>query len=123
MLFRSVSQSRYLVVMISLNLSPETKIGRVEKVDDSNVNIYHVSGKILKLTNEKFAQFIKHEECSLSKAGFLFTQKRKGIIPEFLDYYYDQRKIVKKKLGDLKQQQYDLKQKQKEKDSEDIMPE
>lgn len=114
------ANSLYPNVMISLNLSPETKIGRVEKVDDSNVNIYHVSGKILKLTNEKFAQFIKHEECSLSKAGFLFTQKRKGIIPEFLDYYYDQRKIVKKKLGDLKQQQYDLKQKQKEKDSEDI---
>lgn len=102
------ANSLYPNVMISLNLSPETKVGRVEKVNDSTVNIHHVSGKTLTLTNEKFAQFIKHEECALSKAGFLFTQKRKGIIPEFLDYYYDQRKIVKAKLNDLKKQQYDL---------------
>jgi DNA polymerase elongation subunit (family B) len=84
--------------MISLNLSPETKIGRVEKTDKGNVNIYHVSGRCIELTPEKFATFIKSEECALTKAGFLFTQKKKGIIPEFLDYYYNERVKIKDEL-------------------------
>ena len=39
----------------------------------------------------------------VSKAGFLFSQKKKGIIPEFLEYYYNQRVKIKKKLFKCKQ--------------------
>lgn len=92
------ANSLYPNVMISLNLSPETKVGRVSKNSKGNIDIYHVSGKTIELTPDKFSAFIKQEECSITKAGFLFTQKRKGIIPEFLDYYYKQRVAIQEEL-------------------------
>lgn len=97
------ANSLYPNVMISLNLSPETKIGKIEKNNNGNINIYHVSGKCIELTPDKFNTFVKSEECSITKAGFLFTQKKKGIIPEFLDYYYNERVKIKKDLYDTKQ--------------------
>lgn len=103
------ANSLYPNVMISLNLSPETKIGRVEKNDNGNINIYHVSGRCIELAPDKFSAFIKSEECSITKAGFLFTQKKKGIIPEFLDYYYNERVKIKKDLFETKQKLAKLK--------------
>jgi DNA polymerase elongation subunit (family B) len=102
------ANSLYPNVMISLNLSPETKIGRVEKKTDG-VTIYHVSGKAVDLTVDKFMQFLNTEKCSLTKAGFLFSQKKKGIIPEFLDYYYKQRVQIKSELFDVKKKLSTLK--------------
>ena len=53
---------------------------------------------MFELDRPAFAKFLKDEQCALSKAGFLFTQKKKGIIPEFLEYYYNQRVVIKKEL-------------------------
>ena len=97
------ANSLYPNVMISLNTSPETKVGKVETVD-GKVIIQHVSGKQFSLDKPAFAKFIKDEKCALSKAGFLFSQKKKGIIPEFLEYYYNKRVEVKKKLFKVKQE-------------------
>tara|TARA_R110000796_G_scaffold20781_4_gene61630 strand:- start:2730 stop:4835 length:2106 start_codon:yes stop_codon:yes gene_type:complete len=96
------ANSLYPNVMISLNTSPETKVGKVDIVGDK-VIIQHVSGKQFSLDRPGFAKFLKKEECSLSKAGVMFTQKKKGIIPEFLEYYYNQRVGIKKKLFIAKQ--------------------
>ena len=92
------ANSLYPNVMISLNTSPETKVGKVEKSTDEKVIIQHVSGKVFELDKPSFVKFLKEEECALSKAGFLFTQKKKGIIPEFLEHYYNQRVKIKKDL-------------------------
>ena len=92
------ANSLYPNVMIALNLSPETKVGKLEKTDDNTFIIQHVSGKTFTLTKEKFSLLIKQEELAITKAGFLFSQKKQGIIPEFLDHYYDQRKDTKIKL-------------------------
>lgn len=108
------ANSLYPNVMISLNLSPETKIGRVEKNDKGNINIYHVSGKCVELAPDKFNTFLKAEECSITKAGFLFSQKKKGIIPEFLDYYYSERVKIKEDLFKTKQKLSKLKNTDKE---------
>lgn len=97
------ANSLYPNVMISLNTSPETKIGKVETLQDKVV-IQHVSGKQYSLDKPAFAKFLKDEECALSKAGFLFSQKKKGIIPEFLEYYYNKRVVIKGKLFKCKQQ-------------------
>jgi DNA polymerase elongation subunit (family B) len=101
--------------MISLNLSPETKIGRVEKTGKGNINIYHVSGKCFELTPKAFNDFIETEKCAVTKAGFLFSQKKKGIIPEFLDHYYNERVVVKAELFARKQEEREI-----EKELEDI---
>jgi DNA polymerase elongation subunit (family B) len=92
------ANSLYPNVMIALNLSPETKVGKIEKTDDNNFVVQHVSGKSFTLTKEKFSAFIKQEELAITKAGFLFTQKKQGIIPEFLDHYYKERVIIKEEL-------------------------
>lgn len=91
------ANSLYPSVMISLNLSPETKIGKVEKVGNL-INIHHVSGRTFELTPDKFALFLNEEQACLSKSGHLFTQKRKGIVPEFLDNLYTKRKEMKSKM-------------------------
>lgn len=96
------ANSLYPNVMISLNLSPETKIGRIEKTADGNITVYHVSGKSIELTPEKFSAYITAEKCSVTKAGFLFSQKKQGIIPEFLDHYYNERVEIKKLLFDAR---------------------
>ena len=56
-----------------------------------------------------FAKFLKREDCALSKAGVLFSQKKKGIIPEFLEYYYNKRVVIKKALYKAKQKLKKLK--------------
>lgn len=89
------ANSLYPSVMISLNLSPETKIGKFEKVDNDYI-IHHVSGRQFTFTREKFAEYFKAEKLCKSKADFLFTQKTKGIVPEFLDWLYSRRKEMQK---------------------------
>jgi DNA polymerase elongation subunit (family B) len=95
------ANSLYPSVMISLNLSPETKIGRLEVVGDE-CHIYHVSGKLYKLTKENFVKFIKAEKAAISRANFLFSQKKRGIVPEFLDNLYSKRKEMKNKMLDAR---------------------
>jgi len=97
------ANSLYPNVMISLNTSPETKVGKIERTTDKNVTIQHVTGKLFELSKPDFVKFLKNEQCSISKAGFLFSQKKKGIIPEFLEYYYNKRVEIKKKLFKTKQ--------------------
>lgn len=95
------ANSLYPSVMISLNLSPETKIGRLEVVGNE-YHIHHVSGKLYKLSKENFVKFIKAEKAAISKASFLFSQKRRGIVPEFLDNLYTKRKEMKVKMLDAR---------------------
>jgi len=102
------ANSLYPNTMITLNLSPETKIGTIEHntlqdgtreivyTDDGKLTIKHVNGQTFTITREKFAEFVKQQEIAISKAQILFTQKEKGIIPETIDYYYNKRVEVKK---------------------------
>lgn len=95
------ANSLYPSVMITLNLSPETKVGRVEKIMDKIV-VHHVSGRQFEYTPENFAKIFRAEEWAISENKFLFSQKRKGIMPEFLDELYTKRKEMKKKMIEVK---------------------
>jgi len=97
------ANSLYPSVMISLNLSPETKLGKFEKVGDS-YNIHHVSGRTFELTKDAFKEYLVAENAALSKSGHLFTQNKKGIIPEFLDNLYTKRKEMKGKMLEARKQ-------------------
>lgn len=91
------ANSLYPSVMITLNLSPETKIGRIEQTDDG-VKIHHVSGRLFEMSKENFAKYIKEEQAAVTKNSFLFSQKKKGIVPEFLDNLYSKRKEMKDRM-------------------------
>ena len=96
------ANSLYPNTMISLNLSPETKVGKITEKDDEYVYITHVTGKSFKLTHDKFLEFIKKEDIAISRAKIMFSQKKKGIMPEIVDGIYQQRVEVKKKLKQIK---------------------
>lgn len=98
------ANSLYPNVMISLNMSPETKIGKIEDKNDKEVTIRHANGKLFTLTLPNFAKFVKDEEIAVSRANVLFTQKKKGVMPEILDEYYNKRVKVKKELNKLRKQ-------------------
>jgi DNA polymerase elongation subunit (family B) len=91
------ANSLYPSVMISLNLSPETKIGRIEKQDDK-ILLHHVSGRLFEMTMPNFKKFANDEKLAFARNGFVFSQKRKGLVPEFLDNLYTKRKEMKSKM-------------------------
>jgi DNA polymerase elongation subunit (family B) len=104
------ANSLYPNTMITLNLSPETKVGRIVETSDDHVYIKHVDGNNFKLTNEKFLKFIKDEEISISRAKILFSQKVKGIVPEIVDKLYQSRVEVRKDLNKYRLQLSKLKE-------------
>ena len=96
------ANSLYPNTMISLNLSPETKVGKITHKDDEHVYIRHVTGKEYKLTHKDFMGFIEKDQIAVSKAKVLFSQKKKGIMPEIVDGIYQQRVEVKKQLKKIR---------------------
>jgi len=94
--------SLYPSAMISLNLSPETKIGKVITRTEDEVIVKHVNGKRFVLNPKKFETFMKSERIAISKADVLFSQKKIGLIPEFLITNYEKRVIIKDESTRLK---------------------
>mgnify|MGYP001353240627 CR=1 FL=1 len=92
------ANSLYPNTMISLNLSPETKMGKIIAKDDSSVTVQHINGEVFKLSTEAFSKFVRDEKIAISRAKVLFTQSKKGIIPEIVDRLYQQRVEVKKEI-------------------------
>lgn len=95
------ANSLYPSVMITLNLSPETKVGKIDMIGDK-IHLQHVSGRNFEYTKENFAKMFKAEQLAISENKFLFTQKKKGIMPEFLDELYSKRKKMKNKMIETK---------------------
>lgn len=96
------ANSLYPNTMITLNLSPETKIGKVVGQKDDTVSIKDLNENVYKISKSKFSQLVKDKRLSISRAGVLFSQKKKGLIPEVVDHYYNKRVEVKKELTKLK---------------------
>jgi DNA polymerase elongation subunit (family B) len=102
------ANSLYPSVMITLNLSPETKVGSIVDKNEKEITIKHVNGQMFTLSHNHFIDFIKKEEISISKAKILFTQKEKGIIPSIVDHFYKKRVEIKKKLSALRKKKSEL---------------
>ena len=96
------ANSLYPNVMISLNLSPETKIGKILEKTDNQVVMEMVNGKVKEFTIPKFIKMVKDYKLTISKANIVFHQQEKGIIPEILDYYYSKRLVIKDEYVELK---------------------
>lgn len=99
------ANSLYPNTLISLNLSPETKIGKIVSKTDTEVEVRLVNGKVYKLSVENFLKFVEKEKIAISKAKILFTQKQKGIIPEFVDNLYAERVRNRQEMNKIKYSQ------------------
>jgi DNA polymerase elongation subunit (family B) len=97
------ANSLYPSVMITGNMSPETKVGSVEKIGDM-FHIRHVTGRTYEMTKDNYLKYIKAEQITRSESNILFSQKKVGIMPEFLDFLYTKRKEMKAKMSALKKE-------------------
>lgn len=105
--------SLYPNTIITLNISPETKIGKIvsgEYGTDNELTIRLVNGKTHTLAAKDLVKFLKKEQISLSKAGVLYSQKTKGVIPNLIDQIYKERVNTKNELTKLKRSKSNTKQ-------------
>jgi DNA polymerase elongation subunit (family B) len=96
------ANSLYPNTMITLNTSPETKIGRIINTESNKISIRNVDGIIVDFTLEEFKKYIVKEKISVSKARVLFSQKKKGILSDLVDQFYKKRVKTRSELRDIK---------------------
>lgn len=93
-------QSLYPSVIMSLNISPETKLGFVRNWDldkhfKKEIVAYVIEEKdvsgTIELEYDAFMNFMEEHNLTISSNGVLYTNDKKGIIPEILDTWFTQR--------------------------------
>jgi DNA polymerase elongation subunit (family B) len=96
--------SLYPNTIITLNISAETKVGKIvtgEYGESEKLVLRLVNGKTHELTDKQFKAFIKKEKLAVSKAGILYSQKFKGVCPSLIDKLYAERVAAKNELEKL----------------------
>jgi DNA polymerase elongation subunit (family B) len=96
------ANSLYPNTIITLNISTETKIGKIIDRNENKVTIKLTNGKIAELPEENFGKIVESEKLCITKANVLYTQKFKGIVPTFIDRLYTERMNAKSKMLDAK---------------------
>lgn len=86
--------SLYPSIIMSLNISPENKIGKIENwnAEEYVKNIdkeYIVDGQVI--TRDQIETFFKTYKYSVASNGVLYDTEKKGVIPQILDEWFDQR--------------------------------
>jgi DNA polymerase elongation subunit (family B) len=91
--------SMYPNIIISLNISPETKIAKAENWDFEK----YMKGEIdtiqvgsASYTKEQFTQLLKSSNYSIASNGVMYNQSFQGVIPEILVKWFDERKDLRK---------------------------
>jgi DNA polymerase elongation subunit (family B) len=103
--------SLYPSIIMTINISPETKLGKIEgysaeahmKGTLSEYLITDTNGKQYPpMDKEKFMDFITKMNFSVASNGVIYTQEKVGVIPEILNVWFDKRveyKDLMKKFG------------------------
>lgn len=93
-------QSLYPSIIMSLNISPETKIGFVrnwnmEQHFRKEITAYVIEEKdnptTIELDYDSFMNFIEENNLTISSNGVLYSNIKRGIIPEILETWFAQR--------------------------------
>jgi DNA polymerase elongation subunit (family B) len=95
------ANSLYPNTIITLNISPETKIGKITNIENKNITLKLSNGKSITLDLSKFKDLIAKEKISISKHNILYSQKFKGVIPKFIDKLYNERVDAKNKAHEM----------------------
>lgn len=91
--------SLYPNTIITLNISPETKVAKIANETKDITTIYHFKKKqMIDIPSEKFKQILIKKNWCVSAAGIIFDQNKKGLCAEFVDDLYQKRKSVKKTM-------------------------
>lgn len=93
-------QSLYPSIIRSLNISPETKVGFVRNYDveqhfRKEITAYVVEEKgvdnSMEMDYDTFMEFLTDNNLCISSNGVLYTNNKRGIIPEVLEVWFNQR--------------------------------
>ena len=114
--------SMYPSVIRSLNISPETKIGKIvgwdaEKfIDKSNKKTYTIMDKnekeMGKFTESELQTYFNQTQVSVSSNGIMYRTDKQGLIPALLTKWFNERvemrKLVRKfnEQGDKEKEEY-----------------
>jgi DNA polymerase elongation subunit (family B) len=96
------ANSLYPNTIITLNISPETKIGKIVSKNNDGVTLKLTNNKIIDLTKDKFEKILELEKLCITKADVLYTQKFKGVVPTLIDKLYTERVKAKNRMLDAK---------------------
>ena len=91
--------SMYPNIIISLNISPETKIAKVENWDIEKYvrgDMDTVQVGSASYTKEQFTELLKTAKYSIASNGVMYNQSYQGVIPEILVKWFDERKDLRK---------------------------
>jgi DNA polymerase elongation subunit (family B) len=96
------ANSLYPNTMITLNASPETKVGKIIHADKNKISIRNVDGIVVDFNLIEFKKYIIKEKLTLSKAKVLFSQKKRGILADLVDQFYKKRVKTRSEIRTIK---------------------
>jgi DNA polymerase elongation subunit (family B) len=91
--------SLYPSIIMTLNISPETKVGKIAGWDaehwvrggDDNYTIVGSAGEKYEYTKEELKEVIKDSNLGVAANGVLYNQDKPGLIADILDNWFKQR--------------------------------
>jgi len=93
------ANSLYPSNIITLNISPETKVAKIIDKSDTEITLYLFKEKRrVVIPKEKFKALIHHKKWAIAPNKILYDQTIKGIAPTFCDELYSKRKKVKDEM-------------------------
>jgi DNA polymerase elongation subunit (family B) len=103
--------SLYPSIIMTLNISPETKIGKIENWDaeawikGEDSGTYRIVGKddTYEYTKEELAEVIKDSNLGVAANGVLYNQDKPGLIADILNTWFQKRveyRKLEKKYGE-----------------------
>lgn len=101
-------QSLYPNIMIAFNISPETFLGKIYD-DKENIILRTKELKEIKLTREKLNILKNNKDYTIAANGSVYTTKKKGIIPIFLEEFFNARLKLKNEARKIKKEINNLK--------------
>lgn len=105
--------SLYPSIIMTLNISPETKVSKVEnwdvqKFNKKEVDFYQMGDD--RISRDNLEKYIKEVDLTISSNGVLYRKDKIGCIPEILDIWFNERvefrKLEKKYAKEGNQEQY-----------------
>jgi DNA polymerase elongation subunit (family B) len=103
--------SLYPSIIMTLNISPETKIGKIENWDaeanikglDTTYKLVGKDGDTYEYTTQELKEVIKDSNLGVAANGVLYTQDKPGLIADILNNWFDKRvefRKLEKKYGE-----------------------
>jgi DNA polymerase elongation subunit (family B) len=97
--------SMYPNIIISLNISPETKVGKIENYSlekriKGETTMYEIGQT--NYTPDEFEELVEKSNYSISSNGILYRTDKAGVIPTLLSLWFQQRKNMRKKAAEFK---------------------